>query len=111
MSDIDNCIFCKIVAGAVPAEKTYEDEHVIAFPDIAPKSPGHTLVIPKDHYQWFYELPDETYTHLWNTVKTLTPTLLAQHGASVMKVSIVGTEVPHTHVHLIPFKKGDAPTI
>ena len=110
MTDPD-CIFCKIVAGEIPSEKTYEDEHTVAFLDIAPKTPGHTLLIPKNHHEWFYEMPDETYSHVFGVVKKLTPELLKENNAEIMKVAIVGTEVPHVHVHLMPFTLANAPAL
>lgn len=101
---MENCIFCKIASGEIPAEKTHEDEHVIAFLDIHPKAPGHTLLIPKNHYPWFYELPDDLSDHLFRTAKLLARELKNVHEADYIQVSIVGTDVPHTHVHLIPQK-------
>ncbi len=98
-----DCIFCKIVSGEIPASKTYEDGKVIAFADIHPKAPGHTLLIPRDHYQWFYELPDDLSDHLFRVAKKLARELKEKHDAKLVKLSIVGDEVPHTHVHLIPF--------
>lgn len=98
----ENCIFCKIISGAIPAEKTYADENVIAFLDIHPKAPGHTLLVPKDHYQWFQELPDAISDHLFRTAKKLALQLKEEYGADYIHLSIVGKDVPHVHVHLIP---------
>lgn len=105
-----DCIFCKIVSGEIPTEKTYQDERFIAFLDIHPVAPGHTLIIPKAHHQWFYELPDDLYAELFATVKKLSPVLKEKNSADYVKLGIVGTDVPHVHVHLIPrkFKDKDA---
>lgn len=101
---MDDCIFCKIVRGEIPAQKTFEDDEFIAFPDIHPKAPGHTLLIPKAHYQWFTDLPDELYTKLFDNAKLLARELKRQNGADYVHLSIVGKDVPHVHVHLIPQK-------
>lgn len=105
---MDNCIFCKIAAGEVPAEKVYEDERVVAFLDIHPKAPGHTLLIPKEHHRWFYDLPDDTAADLFRSAKTVALKLKSEHQADFVRLGIVGTDVPHVHVHLIPqhFKDG-----
>ena len=108
---MEDCIFCKIVEGTIPASKTYEDELVIAFPDIRPKAPGHTLLITKAHYQWFYELPDELSDHVFRVAKKLARELKEKHGANLVKMSVVGDQVPHVHVHLIPFTPADKPEI
>ncbi len=105
---MENCIFCKIVAGEIPTQKTYEDEFTIAFPDIHPKSPGHTLLIPKTHYEWFQDLPDDISTPLFIAAKEITKDLKAQTGADYIHLSIVGRDVPHVHIHLIPRKLGDS---
>src|SRR3989344_8810607 len=99
---MENCIFCKIVAGDIPAEKTYEDSDFVAFLDVNPKAPGHTLLIPKNHYTWVWDLPDTLFTHLFETAKKLVPELKAKTGADYVQLSIVGKDVPHAHAHLIP---------
>jgi histidine triad (HIT) family protein len=70
MNDAD-CIFCKIVSGEIPATITYTDEHVVAFLDVHPKAPGHTLVVPREHHAWFYDVPDELYTQVFLSAKKL----------------------------------------
>lgn len=102
-----DCIFCKIVAGEIPAEKVYEDDIVLAFLDIHPKAPKHTILIPKAHYQWFQDLPDAISDHLFRVAKTLATQLKTETGADYVHLSIVGKDVPHVHVHLMPRKLGD----
>ncbi len=99
---MENCIFCKIVNGEIPAKKTYEDASTLAFLDIHPKAPGHTLLIPKSHYQWFTDLPDEASDTLFRTAKKLAQNLKEEHTADYVRLSIVGRDVPHVHIHLIP---------
>ncbi|MEK7650740.1 MAG: HIT family protein [Patescibacteria group bacterium] len=101
---MENCIFCKIASKQIPAEIVHEDENFLAFLDINPKGSHHTLLIPKAHYHWFYELPDELYDEMFRKVKTLVPILKEKAGADYVKLGIVGTDVPHVHVHLIPRK-------
>lgn len=107
MARMDDCIFCKIASGAVPAEKTYEDDEFVAFLDINPVAPGHTLLIPKAHYRWFYDLPDPLYTALFATAKKLVPRIKEIHASDYVRLGVVGTDVPHVHVHLIPKKLQD----
>lgn len=99
---MENCIFCKIVRGEIQAEKVYEDENTIGFLDIHPKAPGHTLLIPKDHHRWFLDLPDNTYNALFSAAKTLGLKLKNDYDADYVRLGIVGTDVAHVHVHLIP---------
>jgi len=95
------------VRGEIPTDFTYEDEMVVAFPDIKPVTPGHTLLIPKEHYAWFYEVPDAISDQWFRAAKKLAPKLKAEHGADYVRVSIVGKDVPHAHMHLIPQKFSD----
>ncbi len=101
---MENCIFCKIISGEVPTKATYENEFVIAFPDIKPVTPGHTLVIPKQHYQWFYEVPGEIANEWFSAAQFLGLKLKEDTGADYIHLSIVGKDVPHAHIHLIPRK-------
>ncbi len=101
---MENCIFCKIVAGEIPAQKTFEDDEFIAFLDIHPNAPGHTLLIPKAHHQWFQDLPDDLSDNLFRRAKMLAQKLKSEYSADYIHLSIVGKDVPHVHVHLIPSK-------
>lgn len=99
---MDDCIFCKIARGEISAEKVYEDDSVVAFLDIHPKGPGHTLVVPKAHSRWFYDMPDELSDQVFRVAKKLAQGLRDKYGVDMVRLSIVGDEVPHTHIHLIP---------
>ncbi|MDP2651188.1 MAG: HIT domain-containing protein [bacterium] len=101
MSD-PNCIFCKIVNKEIPAEFVYEDDFVIAFPDIHPLTPGHTLLIPKEHYPWFYDVPREVANELFAAAQEIARKLKAEHSADYIELKIIGIDIPHTHIHLIP---------
>jgi histidine triad (HIT) family protein len=100
---MENCVFCKIVVGAIPAETLqHEGGTIVSFPDAHPVRPGHMLVIPAEHYQWFWELPDDIANSLFKTARTLALELKEKTGADYVQLSIVGKDVPHVHVHLIP---------
>ncbi len=66
---MDDCIFCKIAKGEIPSQKVYEDDTVVAFLDIHPKAPGHTLLIPRAHYHWFTDMPDELSDKVFRAAK------------------------------------------
>jgi histidine triad (HIT) family protein len=105
---MDDCIFCKIARGDVPSQKAHhEGDTIVSFPDIHPVAPGHTLVIPVAHYEWFYQLPDDISDRLFRACKKIAAELKEQTGADYIHLSIVGKDVPHVHVHLIPRHFGD----
>lgn len=97
---MNDCIFCKIISKEIPAHIVYEDDNFLAFLDIRPQSPGHTLVIPKKHYRWVWDVPNiGTYFEVSQKVAN------AQRKAfGVEKIvsKIVGEEIPHAHVWLMP---------
>jgi len=101
------CIFCKIVAGAIPCTKVYEDAHVLSFLDIGPISPGHTLLLPKKHYGAIMEMPAGEVAALFKPVAALAAAVKAAVGADGINVlqnngPTAGQVVPHLHIHLIP---------
>lgn len=95
-------VFSKIVAGEIPCYKIYEDDKTLAFLDIAPETPGHTLVIPKVEVDKVYELSEEDYEALWQTVKKVAARMEEVLGARTL-MKVIGTDVPHAHVHLMPY--------
>ena len=95
-------IFTKIINGEIPSYKIYEDDKTMAFLDINPEVKGHTLVVPKNEVDKIYELPDEDYDALMHTVKKLSAHMEKALGARALW-KVIGTDVPHAHVHLIPF--------
>ncbi|MEK7097732.1 MAG: HIT domain-containing protein [Patescibacteria group bacterium] len=101
------CIFCKIINNEIPADKIYEDDKIVAFLDINPVSPGHTLVIPKEHYQMMVDTPDELVSYIFVQCKKLMQDLKKAMGADFVVLSVVGIDVPHFHIHLIPRKYDD----
>jgi histidine triad (HIT) family protein len=100
---MEDSIFTKIIKGEIPAHKVYEDDLTFAFLDIHPKHEGHLLVIPKRQVQFIWDLPDEDYQALMKTVKKIGPHLKEVLRTKFVGIQVAGDEVPHTHVHLIPF--------
>ena len=86
----------------MPSHRVYEDEHHLAFLDINPMQPGHTLVIPKREVDYLFDLSEAEYTSLWQTVRTVEAALKKALGCRRLVLLVVGYEVPHVHVHLIP---------
>lgn len=97
---MDN-VFLKIIRGEIPCYKIYEDEKNLAFLDIAPESKGHTLVIPKANIDKIYDLEDEDYDALFRAVKKIAKHMEEVLGVRIL-MKVVGTDVPHAHVHLMP---------
>jgi histidine triad (HIT) family protein len=95
-------LFTKIVRGELPSHKVWEDERHLAFLDIRPVQPGHTLVIPKREVDYLFDLEPEEYTAFWEAVRTVVARLRERLGFARTVVVAIGWEVPHVHVHLIP---------
>jgi histidine triad (HIT) family protein len=101
------CVFCKIVAGEIPCTKVFEDGLCIAFLDIGPISPGHTLLIPKAHYETIHQMPADEAAHLARHIPLLAAAVqkaVRAEGINVLQNNgaCSGQEVFHVHVHLIP---------
>ena len=98
-------IFSKIVDGSIPCHKVYEDDDCLAFLDINPNTIGHTLCIPKKEIDNLFNLDDDLYTGLMNFSKKVATAMKKALDCQRIGVSVVGFEVPHAHVHLIPINK------
>src|SRR4051812_1523564 len=96
-------IFTKIIKGEIPAYKVYEDEQTLAFLDIHPIQPYHTLIIPKQQIEFVWDLPDDLYQAVMATSKKVALRLREVSGKKYVSERIVGIDVPHAHVQLIPF--------
>jgi histidine triad (HIT) family protein len=103
----ENCIFCKIVQEKIPAEKVYEDQDIIAFLDINPVANGHLLLIPKEHHRWMTDVPDPLLSKMYTKSKDLMKTIKKTFNADYVVLSVVGVDVPHFHIHIIPRFKDD----
>ena len=97
-------IFTQIINGEIPCYKIYEDEKTLAFLDINPETKGHTLVVPKKEVDKIYNLDDEDYDALMKTVKKLSAHMEKILGVRTLW-KVIGTDVPHAHVHLLPYDK------
>ncbi len=98
-------IFTKIINGEVPCQKIYEDEHTFAFLDIMPATRGHALVIPKREVEFVWDLTDEEHTAVMATAKKVALRIREVLKPSYVGELIVGTDVPHAHVHVLPFEE------
>ena len=94
-------VFTKIINGEIPSYKIYEDDKTVAFLDINPEVKGHVLVVPKNEVDKIYDLPEEDYVALMSTVKKLSNHMEKVLGTRILW-KVVGTDVPHAHVHLEP---------
>ena len=108
----DSCIFCRIARGEVPSHSVYEDERTLAFLDINPSAPGHTLIIPKAHVARVEDLSHEDAVALFSTLHRLVGGIQKAVEAPASSVGInngpeSGQEVPHVHIHVIPRFRGD----
>jgi len=97
-------IFTKIVNGEIPAYKVAEDKNFLAFLDISPVAKGHTLVIPKKEVDYLFDLDDELYTGLQLFAKKVAAGLKKAIPCKKVGVLVLGLEVPHAHIHLIPMQ-------
>ncbi len=97
---MDTCIFCKIVTGKLPAYKVYENEQFIGFLDIFPRSKGHTLILPKKHYRWVYDVPE--FGAYWETALRVTKGIQKALTPKWVSYMTVGLIAPHAHIHIIP---------
>lgn len=95
-------IFSKIVAGEIPSYKVAEDDRFYAFLDINPLAKGHTLVIPKQEVDYLYDLDDETLSGMILFAKSIAAKIKAYTGCNRVATVVLGLEVPHAHIHLIP---------
>jgi histidine triad (HIT) family protein len=106
------CIFCKIVSGQIPATKIYEDDVVVAFLDIGPISDGHTLVLPRQHVENVHSCPPELLGQVWTRLGKIAGAIASAVGADGYNVlcnngEVAGQVVDHLHFHIVPRRAGD----
>lgn len=99
---MNECLFCQIISGQIPCYKIYEDQDYLAFLDIFPKTEGHTLVIPKVHTEWVWDV--KNLGKYWETVGKIARNLREKNNNQIVRSLVYGMEVPHAHVHLMPGK-------
>ena len=95
-------IFSKIVSNEIPSYKVYENENFLAFLDINPLKKGHTLVIPKIEVDYIFDLKSKEYQELWNFAKLVAKGMKRVIKCERISIVVMGLEVPHAHIHLIP---------
>lgn len=98
-------IFSRIIAGEIPCHKIAENDHYLAFLDIQPLVEGHVLVVPKIEVDYIFNLEDEVLSGLVLFAKQIAPAIQQAIPCKRLGVSVIGLEVPHTHIHLIPIKE------
>ncbi len=108
---MQDCIFCKIIKGEIPCEKIYEDEIAFAFLDVHPVNIGHTLIVPKKHFENIYDLDENIIAHLIKIAKKIS-IALKRFGADGINIGMnngkaSGQVVFHSHIHIIPRFMGD----
>lgn len=96
------CRFCQIAQGKVEDYIIYEDNKFIAFLDANPAKQGHCLLIPKEHVDYFFDMDKELYSNLFNVAKKISEPLKSATNAKRIGIAVVGFDIPHAHLHLIP---------
>lgn len=110
---MNDCLFCKIIAGEIPSSKVYEDNTCYAFLDINPVNIGHTLLVPKEHSTNLYETSDEDLARMAPVIKKLSVAIKSAVGADGINIemnndSVAGQLIFHTHIHIVPRFEGDS---
>ena len=106
----ENCLFCRIVSGTLPATIVHEDEHSVAFLDHRPLFHGHTLLVPREHFETLNDLTPSLIEPFFKTAQLLSQAVesaLKAEGTFVAMNNRVSQSVPHLHVHIVPSRKGD----
>jgi histidine triad (HIT) family protein len=106
----ESCIFCRIIAGEIPAPIVFEDEKTIAFLDHRPVFPGHCLLVPRDHFETLTDLPGDLVTPFFTNTQLLARVVesaLEAEGTFVAINNRVSQSVPHLHVHIVPRRRKD----
>jgi len=103
----EDCIFCKIIKKEIPAEEVYEDDNFIAIKDANPKVNGHTLLIPKKHFKTFLDVPSTLGNEMLDALKKTSLKLIQENQAESVNLAVVGEDVAHYHLHILPRKKAD----
>ena len=107
-----DCVFCRILAGEIPAQKVHEDARCVAILDINPVAPGHALVLPRDHYETWTDLPADLAAELATAAQAVARGVVKAVGAQGFNLLMnnhrcSGQAIPHAHFHVIPRKSDD----
>jgi histidine triad (HIT) family protein len=109
----ESCNFCKIVSGKAQVSTVYEDDRVLAFMDLHPANVGHTLVVPREHWETIYDIPEKVLADVFAVIKRISVAVkkaVGAEGISILQFNegAAGQSVRHFHVHVIPRFRGDA---
>jgi histidine triad (HIT) family protein len=96
------CIFCRIANGEIPSIRLYEDDRVVAFLDIRPIREGHLLILPKAHFEYFDDLPEDLAAHVMRLAQRLARAMKKIYGVARVGFLYTGTDVAHAHAHVVP---------
>lgn len=106
---MEETIFTKIIKGEVPSSKLYENDHAVAILDINPVRNGHTIIIAKRQEPQLIDLPDGEYYAMWQMARKVALHLREKLGVERVAMKVIGIDVPHAHIHLIPFTADEEP--
>ena len=101
-TEMDDCLFCKIARGDLPCHKLFEDAGILAFLDLHPIRPGHTLIIPKEHHVWFEDMPPVLAAHVTHAAQRVARALKTLRKVERVAMFYTGIHVPHVHAHVVP---------
>lgn len=101
----ENCVFCKIVANEIPSYKIYEDEEFFCFLNIKPHTKGHSLLIPKKHFESILDTDEDIYEQIFQAAKKVAEKINAVFEPKRVAYAFAGLEVNHTHLHLFPINE------
>ena len=107
---MNDCIFCKIIKGDIPSKTIHEDENIKVIMDVNPKSNGHLLVLPKEHYENLFTIDKDVLDKMYSYIKDAYPKLkekLSCDGLTIVQNNEYGQDVKHFHIHLIPRYDGE----
>ena len=107
---MSDCIFCRIISGAIPADIVWSTEHCVVFLDAKPLFPGHVLIVPRQHYETLSDLPETEIAPLYGCVQKVARVMesaLGAEGSFTCNNNKISQTVPHLHVHVMPRRKGD----
>jgi len=97
-----DCLFCRIARGELPAHVVHQDDEVMAFLDLHPIRPGHTLVIPRTHHVWFEDIPAPLSLRVMEVSQMLSRRMKGLYGVERVAMFFTGIHVPHAHAHVVP---------
>lgn len=100
-----DCIFCKIVKGEIPSYEVYEDKNFFAFLDINPLNPGHTLVVPKKHFRWTWDVTN--FGEYWEATRKVARAVMKVLNTPMVEFLTHGTDIHHAHIWVVPVFKGE----